>query len=133
MKRFTHKFGLVFAFLNIVGPAFANLPGGGDGSGPDVTLVNNGSGTVTMANGIVSVVCTTSSATINQINYTYNNSGTTVTNQLLANGTDGGELYWETGDFGTGAFNYSAVANSGDYCEMDLLSASTTSGVMDVH
>ncbi len=111
----------------------ANNPGGGDGTGPAVTLVNNGNGTVTMANGIVSLVCSTASATINQIYYTYNNSGTTFTNQLLANGTDGGKLYWETGGFGTGAFTYSAVANTGDYCEIDLLSSSSTSGVMDVH
>lgn len=124
---------MAFVFMDILGTAFANLPGGGNGSGPDVTLVNNGNGTVTMANGTVSIVCTTSSATINQIYYTCNNSGTAVTNQLLANGTDGGELYWETGGFGTGTFNYSAAADTGNYCEMDLLSSSATSGVMDVH
>jgi rhamnogalacturonan endolyase len=133
MKRFGHKLVPAFAILAMAGPALANIPGGGNGSGSDVTLVNNGNGTVTMANGIVSIVCTTSSATINQINYTYNNSGTTETNQLLANGTDGGKLYWETGGFGTGTFNYSAVASTGNYCEMDLLSTSATSGVMDVH
>ena len=117
-------------------PAFfahGNIPGGGNGTGPNVTVVNNGNGTVTMANGIVSVLCTTRSATINQIYYTYNNSGATVTNQLLANGFDGGELYWETGGFGTGTFTYSVVANTGNYCEIDLLSASSTNGVMDVH
>ncbi len=133
MRTFAYKFAIAFAFLNIVGLALANIPGGGNGSGPAVTLVNNGNGTVTMANGIVSILCTTSGATINQINYTYNNSGTTVTNQLLANGTDGGKLYWETGGFGTGNFNYSVAANSGNYCEMDLLSASTANGVMDIH
>jgi len=110
-----------------------NIPGGGNGAGPNVTLVNNGNGTVTMANGIVSIVCTTGSATINQLNYTYTNSGVATTNQLLANGTDGGELYWETGGFGTGTFTYSAAANTGNYCEMDLLSTSATNGVMDVH
>ena len=113
--------------------ALANLPGGGTGTGPDVTLVDNGNGTVTMANGIVSILCTTVSATLNQINYTYNNSGVTVTNQLLNGGKDGGEFYWETGGFGSGNFTYSVVANNGNYCEMDLLSTSTTNGVMDVH
>lgn len=133
MRLFPFKLVLVFIILNVVHPADANIPGGGDGTGPDVSLVNNGNGTVTMGNGIVSILCTTSGATIDQINYTYDNSGTTVTNQLLANGTDGGKLYWETGGFGTGTFSYSATANTGDYCEMDLLSASTTNGVMDVH
>ncbi len=132
-KRVAYTFGLALAFMTFAISAWANIPGGGNGTGPDVTLVNNGNGTVTMANGIVSILCTTSGATINQINYTYNNSGTTVTNQLLANGTDGGEFYWETGGFGTGGFNYSAAANTGNYCEMDLLSASGTNGVMDVH
>jgi rhamnogalacturonan endolyase len=113
--------------------AFGNLPGGGTGTGPDVTLLDNGNGTVTMANGIVSILCTKNSATITQINYTYNNSGTTVTRQLLAGGTDGGQLYWETGGFGSGVFNYSVVANNGDYCEIDLASESTTNGVMDIH
>jgi hypothetical protein len=56
-----------------------------------------------------------------------------VTNQLLANGTDGGELYWETGGFGTGNFTYSVVSNTAGYGEIDLLSTSSTSGVMDVH
>jgi rhamnogalacturonan endolyase len=124
---------MVLAILHVAGPVFANISGGGDGSGLNVTLVNNGNGTVTMANGILSIVCTTSGATINKINYTYNNGGTLATNQLLANGTDGGMLYWETGGFGAGTFSYSAAANTGNYCEMDLLSASATAGVMDVH
>lgn len=124
-------FGL--SFLVAGGRAVANIPGGGNGTGSDVTLVDHGNGTVTMGNGIVSILCTTAGAAINQINYTYNNSGVTVTNQLLANGTDGGELYWETGGFGTGQFSYSVAANTGNYCEIDLLSASATNGVMDVH
>ena len=83
-------------------PAFANIPGGGTGTGPAVTLTDNGS---------------------------------TVTNQLLLNGKDGGEFYWENGGWGNPAgFTYSVVANNGGYCEIDLLSASpTTNGVMEVH
>ena len=115
-------------------PAFANIPGGGTGTGPAVTLTDNGS-TVTMANGIVSVVCIKASAVLSQVAYTYNNSGSTVTNQLLLNGKDGGEFYWENGGWGNPAgFTYSVVANNGGYCEIDLLSASpTTNGVMEVH
>jgi autotransporter-associated beta strand protein len=126
-------FGLTFAAGNLP----ANIPGGGSGTGPNVTLVDNGDGTVTMANGIVTIVCITSSAVLSQINYTYNNSGTTVTNQLLNGGKDGGEFYWENGGFGSGAFAYSVIADpgatGGNYAEIDLLSTSTTNGVMDVH
>jgi len=112
------------------------VPGGGTGSGPNVTLVDNGA-TVTLGNGIVSILCTKSGATINQINYTYNNGGGTVTNQLLAGGHNGGQLYWELGGFGTGSFTYSLVANpantGGDYAEISLLSSSATNGAMEVH
>lgn len=114
-------------------PLLANIPGGGTGTGADVTITDNGS-TATIANGIVSIVCVKSSAVLSQINYTYNNSGAPVTNQLLNGGKDGGEFYWETGGWGSGSFNYSVVANNGNYCEIDLLSTSpTTNGVMDVH
>jgi rhamnogalacturonan endolyase len=133
MKSTIYRLSMAFMCLAAAYCAYGNNPGGGNGTGPAVTLVNNGNGTVTMANGIVSIVCSTAGATINQIYYTYNNSGTTITNQLLANGTDGGELYWETGGFGTGTFTYSVVANTGNYCEIDLNSTSSTNGIMDVH
>jgi hypothetical protein len=90
-----------------------------------------------MSNGIVSIVCTTSGATITQINYTYNNGSGTTTTQMLNGGYDGGEFYWETGGFGTGTFTYSVVVNpstnGGAYGEIDLLSTSTSAGTMDVH
>ena len=116
--------------------AFANIPGGGTGTGANVTLVDNGS-TVTLANGIVSILCTKSGATINQINYTYNNGGGTTTTQLLSGGHNGGQLYWELGGFGTGGFTYTLVSNpasnGGNYAEISLLSASSTNGIMEVH
>jgi rhamnogalacturonan endolyase len=114
-------------------PAFANIPGGGTGTGSDVTLVDNGNGTVTMANGIVSVLITKANANITQINYTYNNGGGTQTQQLLAGGYDGGKLYWENAGFGSGNFTYSVVASTGNYCEVDLFQNSATNGTMDVH
>jgi hypothetical protein len=110
-----------------------NIPGGGTGTGQAVTLVDNGNGTVTMANGIVSVLITKANANITQINYTYNNGGGTQTQQLLSGGYSGGKLYWENAGFGSGNFTYSVVANNGNYCEVDLLAASSTNGVMDVH
>jgi len=123
-------------------PGWANLPGGGTGTGANVTLTDNGT-TVTIANGIVSIVCTKSGASINQINYTYNNGGGTKTMQLLNGGTDGGELYWETGGFdatASGYFSdtaYTVVANpantGGNYAEISMQSASPSNGVMEVH
>jgi len=114
-------------------PAFANIPGGGNGTGPNVTVMDNGNGTVTMANGTLSIVITKANATINQIYYTYNNSGTTVTNQVLAGGKNGGTFYWEFGGFGSGSFTYTLAANTGNYAEVDLFSDSATNGTVDIH
>ena len=133
MRYLLFKLIVAFGCLNAVYCAFGNLPGGGTGTGPNVALFNNGNGTVTISNGIVSILCSTAGATINQINYTYNNSGTPTTRQVLSGGNNGGQLYWENGGFGSGTFNYSVVANTGDYCEIDLLSTSSTNGTMDVH
>ncbi len=126
-------FWLVGLFLSLARPGWANIPGGGTGKGPAVTLVNNGNGNVTMANGIISIVITTNDANINQFYYIYNNNGAVVTNQLLAGGTDGGELYWFGNGFGTSSFTYSVVASNANYCEIDLTSISTSNGVMDVY
>ena len=114
----------------------ANIPGGGTGTGPNVTLTDNG-GSVTLANGIVSILCTKVGATIDQINYTYNNGSGTTTTQLLAGGNNGGQLYWELGGFGIGGFTYSLIANpagtGGNYAEISLLCTSTNNGEMEVH
>jgi rhamnogalacturonan endolyase len=125
------SFLLIFLSLR---PASANIPGGGTGTGSNVTVTDNGA-TVTMANGILSVVITKSSATISTINYTYNNSGSPVTNPMLNGGTDGGELYWSGNPdwLGTESYSESVVANSGTYAEIDLLSTSASNGIMDIH
>ena len=109
----------------------ANYPGGTNGSTTPVTI--SGSGTVTMANGIVSLTINTSAAQITAINYTYNNSGSTTTTQLLSGGTDGGEFYWEYGGWGGSSAVYSVVANTAKYGEIDMLSASPTNGTVELH
>ncbi len=114
-------------------PTLANIPGGGTGTGPNVTVVNNGNGTVTMANGTCSILINISGASITQINYTYNNGGGAQTQQLLANGKDGGEFYWEFGGFGGNPWVYNLVANTGGYAEVDLYSDSATNGAVDIH
>ncbi len=124
---------LIFCSLMLAGiSAVANIPGGGTGTGANVTLTDNGT-TATMANGIVSIVITKASANIYTINYTYNNSGSPQTYQVLSGGKDNGEFYWELGGFGSGSFNYSVVANNGNYAEVDLFLNSTTNGTVDIH
>src|SRR4051794_1923158 len=127
------RFLLLICVLLVDHEVKANLPGGGTGTGPNVTLVDNGNGTVTMANGIVSIVITKADATIHQINYTYNNSGSPTTYQVLSGGNNGGQLYWEFGGFSAGAAAYSVVANTPDYAEVDLLFSSASSGSVDIH
>ncbi len=115
---------------------FANLPGGGTGTGGNVTLTTS-SGTTTLSNGIISIPITQSNANITHIYYTFNNTGSNQTLDLVAGNPNTGKLYWETGGFGTGTFTYSVVTdpatNGGNYAEVDLLSTSATAGNMDVH
>jgi rhamnogalacturonan endolyase len=119
--------------LATLAPVRANIPGGGTGTGANLTVVNNGDGSVTMANGVVSIHVEISGASINQINYTYNNGGGTQTQNLLAGGKNGGELYWEFGGWGGSSWAYSLVTNTGSYAEIDLLCTSATNGVVDIH
>ena len=67
---------------------FANLPGGGNGTGANVTLVNNGDGTVTLANGIVTAQINISTAQIFQLTY--------LGVQVTGGGTAGNSaFYWQ--------------------------------------
>jgi rhamnogalacturonan endolyase len=122
-------FSLLFAGVSVLG----NIPGGGTGTGPAVTVTDNGDGTVTMANGTISIHIVKNGASINQINYTYNNGGGTRTQQLLSGGKDGGEFYWEFGGWGGNPWVYSLVTNNGSYAEVDIYSDSATNGLVDIH
>jgi rhamnogalacturonan endolyase len=125
----------LLALLGAAADAFANIPGGGTGIGPAVTIVDNVTN-VTIANGIVSILCTKAGATIDQINYTWNNGSGNQTVNLLSGGNNGGQLYWELGGFGGGTFAYSLTANpaanGGNYAEISLVSSSASSGTMEV-
>ena len=120
------------AWLLAASPLFANYPGGTNGSTTPVTLTESG-GNATMANGIVSIVCATGQAQINNITYTFNNSGSTQNLQLLSGGNQGGKLYWEYGGMGGGTAVYTAFASGPRYAEMDCLSSSTNAGTVDIH
>ncbi|MCX6896596.1 MAG: polysaccharide lyase family protein [Verrucomicrobia bacterium] len=111
----------------------ANLPGGGT-NGANVTLTDSGS-TVTLANGIVSVVITKSTGVISTINYTFNNTGSAQTVNVLSGGYSGGKFYWEnSSDLGP-AFTYAVVANptnnGGNYAEV-VLTASGSGNVSNI-
>jgi hypothetical protein len=102
----------VAGFLALSGVLFsavstlANIPGGGTGTGSNVTVTDNGNGTVTMANGVLSILITKNGATVNQMNYTFNNGSGTQTLQLLAGGKNGGQFYWEFGGWGGSSWAY---------------------------
>lgn len=114
--------------------ASANTPGGGKGTGPNVTVMDHGDGTVTMANGIVSIVIATESSRLNSVTYTYDNSGTPQTREILL----GSRQYYYGGfSLGSGKFTYTLavdpMSNGGDYGEVKLLSESENNGVMETH
>jgi autotransporter-associated beta strand protein len=90
-----------------------------------------------MANGTAAIIITKTDASIHTINYTFNNTGSSQTQNLLAggNGGGGGYLYWfqNAGTFITGPFTESVVTNNGSYAEISLFSASATNGTVEIH
>ena len=66
---------LALAIVSAPQLASANVAGGGTGQGPDVTVVDHHDGTVTLANGIVSIVIDTKKARLDRVTYTHKNSG----------------------------------------------------------
>lgn len=131
-------FLLVTFALALLTPAslFANITGGGT-NGTAVTLTDNGDGTVTMANGIVSIHINKTGGAVDQINYTFNNSGVTQTLNVLSDGHNGGQLYWENSGNQGLSFTYAVVANpastGGNYAEV-VLSCTTVANILfEVH
>ena len=116
--------------------AVANIPGGGTGTGANVTLTDSGT-TVTIGNGIVSLVCTKSSGQITTINYTFNNTGSSQTLNLISGNSSGGKLYWESSNNQGLTFTYTLIAdpasNGGNYAEIAVSTASQTNSVLEVH
>ena len=123
--------GLLLSACNLL--ANPNVPGGGNtGTGSPVTLTDNGT-TVTMANSIMSIVITKSSATISTINYTFNNTGSSQTLNLVSGNPNTGKLYWENSNNEGLSFTYSVVANNGDYAEVVLSSTTVANVLFEVH
>ncbi len=111
------------------GAMAANLPGGGDGTGGDVTIASNGT-VVTMSNGIVTAKIKISSAQI--LTLTYHNL------QVTDGGSAGNSAFYWQGSDQTGAEEvpancaYALVAdpsaNGGNFGEISLLQTYAASG-----
>lgn len=119
-------------------PASANAAGGGAGQGPDVTVVDHHDGTVTLANGIVSILLDTKKARLDRVTYTHHNNGSARTSDVLLPGGKGrGQYYYGGFSLGSGAFEVALAsdpaANGGDYADVRLLSDTEHNGVMEVH
>ena len=125
---------LLAAMLLTPGAALANLAGGTAGSGPDVTVKDNGDGTVTLANGIVAIVIVKDRARLNSVTYTYNNGGAPKTTEVLRGK---GQYYYGGFSLGSGVFTYTLATdptkNGGNYADVMLLSDSEKNGVMEAH
>src|SRR5215468_9502163 len=119
----TALFGIVCACCLFSTSLLANIPGGGNGTGPNVTLVNNGDGTVTMANGIATAKIKISTAQILQLTY----NGIQVTDGGTA-GNNG--FYWQgnSGSSDTMTTIVDPATNGGDYAEIQLTDNYLNSG-----
>ncbi len=96
-NSFTHLSPKLAGYARLIGFTFllplllpslsqANVPGGGTGTGANVTVTDNG-GTVVLANGIVSFTINKSNG--NVTNFTYNGTN------LLSGGNGGGYFYFD--------------------------------------
>jgi rhamnogalacturonan endolyase len=130
---------LLFGLSNVQ----ANNPGGGDGQGPDVKVTDGGD-TVTLSNGIVSIEIVKSDGRLNELTYTYNNSGQPQTASILAGpgqyyygGFSKGAGAMVAGGLGSGHYVYSLAVDpastGGNYGEVVLTSDSPTNGVSEYH
>ncbi len=118
----------------------ANIAGGGDGTGPNVT-VTTGEKVIILSNGICSIAITKTGPHLNALDYTYNNNGVARTSPTLKG--DGQYYYggWSLGgldmDHHSSNFKYSLAvdpaANGGNYGDVMMVSDTPDLGVIEVH
>jgi rhamnogalacturonan endolyase len=108
----------------------ANIAGGGTGTGANVTVVDNGDGTVTMANGIVSMTLNKTTAHVTSIIYTTGSNNVQMlqaSNQWYYGGT-------MLGAGPNGPFTYTLAvnptSNGGASADLQEISTTSTTGVM---
>ncbi len=112
----------------------ANTTADGTGTEPNVTVTDNGDDTVTMANGIASIVIVKQTGRLNSVAYTYNSEGTTKTCETLSGK---GQYYYGGFSLGNGVFEYSLAtdptSNGGNLADVKLLSTTEKNGLMEIH
>lgn len=117
IKSVVGSFVLAAACLLASSICFANVPGGGNGSGKDVSLKDAGDN-ITLDNGIVAIRINKKNATIGSFNYQGLN--------LFEGGHGGGNFYfsWNApaygGPRGTATLSVDPASNHGDYAEVKI-------------
>ncbi|WP_195763583.1 polysaccharide lyase family protein [Duganella guangzhouensis] len=124
MKRVT----LAAAIMLSAGMCFANVPGGGDGKGADVSVKDDGD-SIVLDNGIVAIRINKQDATIGSFRYRGMN--------LFEGGHNGGRFYWSwnTPAYGGPRGNATINASGSDYAEVKIhspWSGQTKDAAMDV-
>ena len=114
--------------------ALADAAADGTGKGPSVTVTENGDDTVTLANGIASIVIGKKTGRLNSVKYTYENDGTTKTCETLSGK---GQYYYGGFSLGNGTFEYSLAtdpaSNGGNLADVKLRSTTAKNGEMEIH
>ena len=125
-RNFTQRIArltlLAIGFLISSTSGLSNVAADGTGPGPNVTVTDNGD-TVTMANGIASIVIVKKTGRLNSVAYTYNNDGRPQTSETLSGN---GQYYYGGFSLGSGVYEYSLAtdpaSNGGNYADAKLLS-----------
>ena len=131
---------LGFALWNAA-PAPANVAGGGDGTGPSVTITEKDKWII-LSNGICTINITKTGPRLDALDYTYNNNGMVRTSQTLKGP---GQYYY--GGFSMGGLDMahqnasafkSSIAvnpgtNGGNYGDVMMVSDTPNLGVIEVH
>ncbi|MBA3937991.1 MAG: hypothetical protein H0X38_11050, partial [Planctomycetes bacterium] len=102
--------------------------------GANVTVTDHHDGTVTMANGIASIVIVTKTGRLDSLTYTYDDGGTMRTAETLAGK---GQYYYGGFMLGDGTYAYTLAADpaasGGGYADVKLVSDTATHGLMEIH
>jgi rhamnogalacturonan endolyase len=123
---------LAVACIAASSPCLANVPGGGTGKGPDVSLKDEGD-SILLDNGIVAIRINKTDASIGSFVYEGMN--------LFEGGHGGGSFYWSwntpayAGPHGTATLTVDPATTHGDYAEVTIhspWSGKSTDGAMDV-
>jgi rhamnogalacturonan endolyase len=124
---------LALALITAAVPVSGNTSGIAT-TGPAVTVKDNGDGTVTMANGLVSIQIETAANQLDSIAYTTTNSGAPRTVETIK---DHDHFRWGGFPLGGRTFTYSLAVdpttNGGSYGDVMLLNTSDNNGVFEVH